>query len=39
MDDTDECATCGHVRDEHALPLHGGECQVDDCDCIYFEEP
>lgn len=36
MDDLDECDTCTHIRDEHE---DGGECAVEGCGCVYFEEP
>jgi len=35
MDPETPC-TCGDVLDEHD-PLTG-ECEIEGCDCIYFEE-
>lgn len=31
----DEC-TCEHVLDEH--DRHTLACEIEDCDCVYFED-
>ena len=36
----DETCECGHEMDEHECQANGayGTCQVEGCDCCYFEE-
>ena len=31
--ESDDCADCGHVRDDHNAPDHGGACFVCGIDC------